>query len=134
MPRQHVDSARTDGARRRRSAIPSVSIVTPQNNLTSSGTGIYVNAGNHGRSWERPASLEILDPSGCIHGSRAAVTGKVHRVHLPVSGERVGEIVEDPEFESPAVEQHERPPLAADDGVNGVGHCSRVERAPARVE
>lgn len=43
------------------SAIPSISIVTEQKNLTSSGQGIYVNAQQHGRSWERSASFEIID-------------------------------------------------------------------------
>lgn len=43
------------------SAIPSISIVTKQTNLTSS-SGIYVNAQQHGSNWERPASFEIIDP------------------------------------------------------------------------
>ncbi|MCP3975068.1 MAG: hypothetical protein GY720_11320, partial [bacterium] len=46
------------------SAIPSVSIVTDQDNLTSTSTGIYVNATNHGQSWERPASFEVVHPDG----------------------------------------------------------------------
>ncbi len=46
------------------SAIPSISLVTDQQHLTSSGTGIYTHAGSHGKSWERPCSLEIIDPSG----------------------------------------------------------------------
>lgn len=45
-------------------AIPSLSIVTDQDNLTSSSTGIYVNAGNRGSAWERPASLELILPPG----------------------------------------------------------------------
>ena len=44
------------------SAIPSISIVTEQENLTSSGRGIYVNAQQHGSNWERPASFEMIDP------------------------------------------------------------------------
>ncbi|MDB4541694.1 CotH kinase family protein, partial [Akkermansiaceae bacterium] len=47
------------------SAIPSVSITTPQNHLTGSGSlGIYVNPGQHGKSWERPASVEFIHPDG----------------------------------------------------------------------
>ncbi|MFP6873112.1 MAG: CotH kinase family protein, partial [Verrucomicrobiales bacterium] len=45
------------------SSIPSVSLVTDQSNLTG-GNGIYTNPGSHGKSWERPASFEILDPGG----------------------------------------------------------------------
>jgi len=44
------------------SAIPSISIVTEQENLTSSSRGIYVNAQQHGKLWERPASFEMIDP------------------------------------------------------------------------
>lgn len=41
--------------------IPSLSIVTQQNNLTDPATGIYVNGILHGEVWERPASIEFLD-------------------------------------------------------------------------
>ncbi len=41
--------------------IPSISIVTQQNNLTDPTTGIYVNGTGHGEDWERPASIEMLD-------------------------------------------------------------------------
>jgi hypothetical protein len=43
-------------------AIPTMSIVTDLANLFNSSTGIYVNAGGHGRNWERKASLELLYP------------------------------------------------------------------------
>ena len=45
-------------------AIPSISMVTPLENLFNSQTGIYVNAGGSGRNWERPASFELLNPDG----------------------------------------------------------------------
>ena len=45
-------------------AIPSISLVTDLPNLFSSSTGIYVNARNSGRAWERPTSVELLDPEG----------------------------------------------------------------------
>ncbi len=42
--------------------IPSVSVVTQQNNLTDPTTGIYVNGTNgHGDNYERPGSIEMLD-------------------------------------------------------------------------
>ncbi|MEZ5302512.1 MAG: lamin tail domain-containing protein [Verrucomicrobiales bacterium] len=43
--------------------IPSVSIVTDQANLTSA-TGIYTNANLDGIAWERPASVELINPGG----------------------------------------------------------------------
>ena len=47
------------------SAIPSVSISTAQAKLTGTGSqGIYVNPGQHGKSWERAASVEIIHPDG----------------------------------------------------------------------
>ncbi len=46
------------------SALPSLSIVTDLRHYFDSGSGIYVNAGGDGRSWERPASLELLSPDG----------------------------------------------------------------------
>ncbi len=42
--------------------IPSYSIVTDLDNLFDSQIGIYVNALNYGRDWERPASVELIDP------------------------------------------------------------------------
>jgi hypothetical protein len=45
-------------------AIPSVSIVTTAANLFNSSTGIYVNPGQDGAAWERPASIEWINPDG----------------------------------------------------------------------
>jgi len=44
--------------------IPSISISTDLDNLFDSETGIYVNAVEHGEEWERPASIELINPSG----------------------------------------------------------------------
>ena len=44
--------------------IPTMSIVMDVNDLLSSSSGIYVNAGSHGREWERPMSLEMINPDG----------------------------------------------------------------------
>lgn len=44
--------------------IPSLSLVTDLENLFSPSTGIYVNAGNDGRAWERRTSMELLNPDG----------------------------------------------------------------------
>lgn len=55
----------SDGQRLRQgmtNAIPSISIVTDLANLFNAQTGIYVNPGNDGRSWERPVSVELIDP------------------------------------------------------------------------
>jgi len=44
--------------------IPSISLVTDLDNLFDAQTGIYVNAPYHGREWERPVSVELLNPDG----------------------------------------------------------------------
>lgn len=46
-------------------AIPSLSLVTDLGNLFSAQRGIYVNPGNDGIAWERPVSVELIDP---VHG------------------------------------------------------------------
>jgi hypothetical protein len=43
-------------------AIPTVSIATDLDNLFSPSKGIYVNAYNEGRAWERPCSVELIYP------------------------------------------------------------------------
>jgi hypothetical protein len=45
-------------------SIPTVSLVTDLNNLFDRKIGIYVNALQHGDEWERPASVELLNPDG----------------------------------------------------------------------
>ncbi|MDG2125276.1 MAG: FN3 associated domain-containing protein, partial [Verrucomicrobiales bacterium] len=45
-------------------ALPSLSLVTPLEHLVDGRTGIYVNAERRGREWERPGSIELLDPEG----------------------------------------------------------------------
>jgi len=49
-------------------AIPSISIVTDLAHLFNAQTGIYVNPGNDGIAWERPVSIELIDP---VHGAEA---------------------------------------------------------------
>jgi hypothetical protein len=45
-------------------AIPSISLVTDLANLFDPATGIYVNAQRLGRTWERPVSVELINPDG----------------------------------------------------------------------
>lgn len=45
-------------------AIPTWSITTDIENLFDVNTGIYTNAIEDGRDWERPASVELLNPDG----------------------------------------------------------------------
>ncbi|MHC4694350.1 MAG: lamin tail domain-containing protein, partial [Planctomycetota bacterium] len=45
-------------------AIPTFSIVTDLGNLFDPSIGIYVNAREDGRDWERPVSVELLNPNG----------------------------------------------------------------------
>jgi hypothetical protein len=50
------------------SQIPSMSVVTEMGNLFDQTTGIYANALQQGEVWERPASIELLDPANPIPG------------------------------------------------------------------
>jgi hypothetical protein len=43
--------------------VPTMSIVTEMKNLFDPVTGIYANASGHGELWERPMSLELIDPA-----------------------------------------------------------------------
>ncbi len=45
-------------------SIPSVSLVTNLSNLFDPSRGIYVNAGQEERDWERPVSVELVNPDG----------------------------------------------------------------------
>jgi len=45
-------------------AIPSISLVTPLDNLFGTSNGIYVHAESEGDSAERPVSVELIDPNG----------------------------------------------------------------------
>jgi hypothetical protein len=45
-------------------AIPSLSIVMANDDLFASADGIYSNPGSRGDRWERPASVELLNPDG----------------------------------------------------------------------
>ena len=52
-------------------SIPSVSLVTDVDHLFDPSTGIYVHPSGEGRRWERPVSVELLDPDEQV---RAAAT------------------------------------------------------------
>jgi hypothetical protein len=45
-------------------SLPSFSVVTDLNHLFNASTGIYANPGQDGRAWERPISLELMQPDG----------------------------------------------------------------------
>ena len=45
-------------------SIPTLSLVTDIAHLFNEKTGIYSNAGQQGREWERPCSLELMHPNG----------------------------------------------------------------------
>lgn len=45
-------------------SIPSISITTDLSNLFNATSGIYVNAGGEGGNWERPTSVELINPDG----------------------------------------------------------------------
>jgi hypothetical protein len=45
-------------------AIPSISLVSPLDNFFGQQNGFYVHASSEGRSWERPVSVELINPDG----------------------------------------------------------------------
>ena len=45
------------------SPVLTLSLVTELGNLFNPQSGIYVNPGNDGRAWERPVSVELIDPA-----------------------------------------------------------------------
>src|SRR6185503_4509175 len=73
--------------------IPSISIVTDQRHLTDPVTGLYVNPSGTGLAWERPVSIELINPDGSagfqedcgirIRGGQSSSTGfPKHSFHL----------------------------------------------------
>ncbi|MBL7186528.1 MAG: lamin tail domain-containing protein [Phycisphaerae bacterium] len=45
-------------------AVPSISLVTELSNLFGASDGIYSHPSSEGRAWERPTSVELLNPDG----------------------------------------------------------------------
>jgi len=43
-------------------SLPTISLVTDLENLFDPQSGIYVNAKKHGKEWERPVSVELINP------------------------------------------------------------------------
>ena len=63
-------------------AIPTIALTTDVENLFDAQTGIYVNALNRGRDWERLASVELISPDGSESFSTNAglrIRGGYHR-------------------------------------------------------
>ncbi|WP_425397866.1 LamG-like jellyroll fold domain-containing protein [Aeoliella sp.] len=63
-------------------SIPTITLTTDIENLFDSQTGIYVNALNRGREWERLASVELVNPDGSEGFSTNAglrIRGGYHR-------------------------------------------------------
>jgi len=49
-------------------SLPTISLVTDIDNLLHPSFGIYVNAQQKGRDWERPASIELIDDTNAEEG------------------------------------------------------------------
>ncbi len=73
--------------------IPSISVVTDQRHFTDPATGFYVNPSGTGPAWERPASIELIQPDGSpgfqedgglrIRGGQSSSTGfPKHSFHV----------------------------------------------------
>ena len=56
------DSRYTDKILEAFFSLPTISLATDLENLFDPRSGIYVNARKHGREWERPVSVELLNP------------------------------------------------------------------------
>ena len=78
-------------------AAPTVIMSTDIGNLTNASTGIYVNPGKHGLFWERPCSIEMINPAGTsefqidcgvrIRGGASRTAGNPkHAFHLHFRG------------------------------------------------
>ncbi|MHC4436289.1 MAG: chitobiase/beta-hexosaminidase C-terminal domain-containing protein, partial [Planctomycetota bacterium] len=95
--------------------IPSFSLVTGLDNLFDPATGIYVNAMNEGRAWERPVSVELLNPDGSegfqINGGFRIRGGWRRRPHNPKHPFRLF-------FRAEYGEARLRFPLFEDEGVD----------------
>lgn len=64
--------------------LPILSMVMDPDDLFGATSGIYVNASQHGRAWERPASIELFD----TQGNRAFQENAGARIHGGASRER----------------------------------------------
>jgi hypothetical protein len=64
MDQTIVNSAGAAQVKAALQAISTISISTDLSNLFNSSTGIYANASGDGREWERPASVEMINPDG----------------------------------------------------------------------
>ena len=53
-----------DNLKQALTSIPSISISTDLSNLFDPSTGIYANPFGEGDVWERPASVELINPDG----------------------------------------------------------------------
>ena len=53
-------------------SLPALSLVTNPAHLWDEATGIYANPEEHGRSWERPVTVEWLSPEGAVAFSVSA--------------------------------------------------------------
>ena len=62
MHRPETVGATMDQLREALRDLPSLVVVTDPDNLFNRSRGIYVNAYQRGRRWERPVSLELIDP------------------------------------------------------------------------
>jgi hypothetical protein len=59
-------------------ALPSISIVTDQRHLWDAASGIYYNQNEEGALWERPISVEWIDPAGASAGFSERAGMRVH--------------------------------------------------------
>lgn len=107
--------------------LPSISMVTDRDHLFSSATGIYVNAYEREREWERPTSLEMIKPDGtsafqidCGMRIRGGVSrddsNPKHGFHFYFRGEYGAKKLEYPLFDTEGVDEFDRIDLRCTQG------------------
>jgi len=68
MDPEVIDLYSAEQVKQSLASLTTFSITTDVDNLFDDDIGIFVNAGNRGRDWERPASVELIDPTGAEEG------------------------------------------------------------------
>lgn len=100
-------------------AIPSISVTTDLTNLFDLSSGIYVNSLMSGRDWERPGSIELINPDGTpgfqtgagfrIRGSHSASPfNPKHSLRLYFRSEYGASSLDHPLFGSEGVDSFEK--------------------------
>ena len=111
--------------------LPVLSLVTDPVHLWDEATGIYINAGERGRGWERPVTVEWLSPEGeadfrlgaglRIHGNLSRLQAK-QSFRLYFRGEYGSRLLAYPLFGAEPGQTYDRLVLRGGGNDNWLGH------------